>query len=140
MNTAVDIKRDPLQDFKDKLAQKVREDIASLLPEDVVSELVKKAVQEQFFTPRRKNVGNEYSPRWEEDPSWFVEAVAEQAEPILKAAVEAYIEANRGVIDDAAAQYLTPQNLTVLAVGRLSTDIGVALANLADAIRSGRAF
>lgn len=123
---------DPMAEFKAKLGERVREDIRNLLPEDAVSALVQEAVRETFFKPRRIDEG--YG-RFKETPSWFVEEVAEVAKPLLQKAVGEYVAANKATIETALAAYLSPQNLTLLAVGSLSSDIRAALSDLANAVR-----
>lgn len=126
---------DPMAEFKAKLEAKVREDIAELLPETAVAELVKKAVEDVFFAPRVEveNRGS-YHERRIEKPSWFIEAVAKEAKPLLDAAVNKFVAEHQVEIDKAVAEYLTPQNLTVLAVGSLSREISIALGNLNESI------
>ena len=126
----------PLEVFREKLQKRVREDIADLLPEDAVASLVQKAVEDTFFKTRRRNDGSEYNPRWVESPSWFVEAVAKEAKPILERTVAAYIKEHEAEVQKAVSEYLTPQNLTVLAVGTLSANISAALYSLAQTIQN----
>src|SRR3990167_8937425 len=107
---------DPMGAFREKLEQRVREDIANLLPDDAVNDLVKRAVEDVFFKPRKVNEGTGYSPNWVERPSWFVEAVSKEAAPILKATIAEFVKTHEAEIKQAVEQYLSPQNLTVLAV------------------------
>jgi len=83
-----DVKRDPMEDFKSRVREKLKADIGSMMPDDVLAALVQQAAHSMFFEKRRKNVGSDYHPLYEEMPSWFEEAVAKEVEPLIRQAVQ----------------------------------------------------
>lgn len=138
MTTDVTKPGNPMEEFKAKLAEKVRENIAGLLPEDAVNELVQEAVRETFFKERVIEYNNYHGNKM--GPSWFVSAVRDAAKPILEKAVADFMakpEA-RVAIQTALNEYLSPKNLTLIAVGALGSDIRMALDDLARAVQAGR--
>ena len=140
---AITSQGDPLNEFREKLKTKIREDIALMLPDEVVEQMVRQTVEEEFFKPNRINKGTEYNPRWEEAPSWFMEVVAKEAKPILEQAVKDFVEENRPVIDKALSAYLTSETLTLLAIKGIANEMSSEINSLTRTIseiasRSGR--
>lgn len=106
--------KSPMAEFQERVMEKLREDIGAMLPPEVLTEMVRRAVEEQFFKPRivDTNPGS-YSNRKVEKPSWFVQTVTEVAEPLLKQMVTEYVEKNRGVIEQGIRAFLDDQKLLV---------------------------
>lgn len=137
----IDRPRDPMQEFKEKLIAQVRDNIRDLLPQEAVQKLIDEAVRQTFFESRPiSNPNRPYNPIVK--PSWFVEAVAKEATPILEMAVKAYVAENKPIIDQALKEFLSGQNLTLLAVGglaeQLREEMNMANYNLMQIMRGGR--
>lgn len=114
--SAVTVPTDPITEFQDKLKQRIRDDIRDLLPDSAVAGLVEKAVNEEFFQPRR--VDEDYG-RWRMEPSWFVTEIRKAAEPIIRAEVSRFIAENPAAIEKVIAEFLDTNKLTVTATGVL---------------------
>lgn len=115
----------PMEDFQNKLKQKVREDIANLLPEEAVSALVKKAIEEEFFSREKENVGTSYHPQWQDKPSAFVREVVNAARPMLEAEIKKCVDEKKDLIAQEIAKFVEAQNLTLL----IAAAIGQAMSN-----------
>lgn len=107
--------KNPMEEFKDKISSKIREDIAGLIPEDVIKQLIERAVEEQFFKPRIENDPyNHYNKK--EKPSWFVELVVKHSEEYIKEEIKRYAEENKEVIKMAMHSFLQENNLLLIAM------------------------
>ncbi len=76
----------PMETFMERVKAKLRDDIGSLLPDEAVSEMVQRAVDEEFFKPRLvpKPGRSTYSNDTIEKPSQFQEMVLEAVTPIIQ--------------------------------------------------------
>jgi hypothetical protein len=110
-----------LREFQERVVNKLREDIAGMLPDAVLSQLVSKAVDEQFFKPRKILNPNSGWGRTEyiDAPSWFVGEVAKLAEPLIKEQVEQYVEREKETIKKAIDEFLSQQNLLLLTIAAM---------------------
>jgi len=106
----------PMQEFRTKLGEKVRADIANLLPEPVIAQLVEEAVKESFFEPQKVTTASGYTRT---EPSWFNQAVAEAAKPMMEAAVEKFVKENQAKMQEQIDLYVSDQNLTLLAAAAI---------------------
>lgn len=108
--TTVDIKRDPMKEFQDKVTEKLRDNIRDMLPQDVLDTLVNRAVDETFFKDRviTGRYGND-----DRKPSWFVEQVTRSAQGYIEAEVNKFIDERKDVIDKALSEFLSENKLTV---------------------------
>jgi hypothetical protein len=113
MNDIV-VKTNPMEEFQNKLKEKVRSDIASLLPEEAITELVKKAIEEEFFKRQSINEGSGSWPKWVEKPSLFVQEVIKASEPIMKEEIRKAVEQQRPLLEEGIKQYLAENNLTII--------------------------
>jgi hypothetical protein len=116
MSGEVAVTGNAMQDFQTKLVERLRKDIGELLPEQVLEDLIKKAVTDEFFKTR---IIEEGWNRRREEPSWFVQAVTEAAKPMLEKQVKKFVKENEEVLQKALADFLTPQNLLLLAMQQM---------------------
>lgn len=128
--------RNPMAEFQERVLSELKTKIGEMLPDEALQELVKRAVEEQFFTPRKViNPNGMYSrPEFIEKPSWFVEEVAKSAEPVIKKLVEEYVEQNKMEIEKAVKQFLEAQNLLLLTFAALRMQMFPDIAACAEAI------
>ncbi len=76
----------PMETFLERVKSKLRDDIGSLLPDEAVSDMVKKVVNEEFFTKKMVDDptdNDRYNKRKIEKPSAFQEAVITAMKPII---------------------------------------------------------
>lgn len=111
-------RQDPMADFQQKLQQRVREDIRELLPADAVAALVQKAVEKEFFEPRR--IPQRYGSD-EIQPSWFVAEVVKAAQPVIAEAVKKCIADNPACVERAIAEFLDQNRLAVVATQHMTS-------------------
>ena len=116
MNAVVEHK-DPMQTFQDKVVKKLRTDIGEMLPDDALAKLAQRAVDEHFFKERANK--DSYGHVREREPSWFVEEVAKIADPLIKKAVAQWVADHEDQIEKAVVDYLSEQNLTLVAVAAM---------------------
>ena len=103
-----------LQEFKDRVRDKLKNDIGSLMPDEVLQTLVQSAIRELFFdrVPEvRDNWGNVKVP---EKQSWFMEAVREEIMPILQREVRSCIEDRKQEIADRVREFMGDKELSVM--------------------------
>lgn len=128
---------DPMKDFQDKLQARVRDDIRELLPQDAVAGLVKKAVEDVFFTPRK-----EKEPGWNgreiTRPSWFVEAVTEAAKPIIKEAVEQFVAKHPLKVEQVLKDFLDENKLAVATAKYTNELLAAMIGSLQQAMSQHR--
>src|SRR6185503_16902543 len=120
MNEVISTNKDPAQDFKDRVAAKLKDDIGGLMPDDVLQAMTARAMEEMLFAPRTKTTGSEYHRRTEAIPSWFVEAVTEAAKPLLLEMAKEYVEKFKPQIKEQIAEALKSHNVVVLAVATMT--------------------
>lgn len=106
----------PMEDFKQRVLDKLKNDIGSLMPDAVLAGLVQQAVKDTFFTERTipKPDRGGYSTETIKAPSWFMQEVTTQIEPKLKDAVKLYVETNRDMIDATIRQAMSQDKLMFL--------------------------
>lgn len=114
MGNEIATNKNPMEEFQDRVKDKLKADIGSMLPDEVLSQLTQRAVDEQFFKEREVVTGG-WNSRTEKRPSWFVEEVAKIAEPIIRQHIEHFIETHKQDIEAAIEQYISEQNLTLTA-------------------------
>ena len=132
MSNDIDKAKDPMQQFRDRVKEKLKEDIADLLPDDVLAGMVEQAINEEFFKERvtRNNYGSETG----REPSWFVQEVVKIATPIIKRAINDYLENHRDIIDKALQDFLTEQNLAAMMFTSLRTATQQDMQNFVNTI------
>lgn len=137
MSQSVASNIDPMKEFQDKLKQRVRDDIRDLLPDDAVAGLIKKAVEDMFFTPRI-----ETEPGWNgrtvQKPSWFVEAVSVAAKPIIEAAVKRVVDEHPAEVSMVIAEFLDSNKLTVQTTSILTSMLSGAIHDLIVQLQRSR--
>lgn len=116
----------PMQDFQDKLKARVRDDIRDLMPEGAVEALVKKAIEDVFFTPRVTHEGG-YNSRRVESPSWFIEAVTKAATPMIDEAVKRCVERNPAAVTKVIEDFIDSNRLAVATTKYLNGMLSDAL-------------
>lgn len=116
MNNELSASKNPMDEFRERVTEKLKHDIGEMLPDEVLQQLAQRAVDEQFFKEREvvTNVGG-WNSKTEKRPSWFVEEVAKIAEPIIRSHIEQFIEAHKADIEAAIDKYISEQNLTLTA-------------------------
>jgi hypothetical protein len=120
-----------MDDFRDRVTEKLKKDIGEMLPDEVLQQLTQRAVDEQFFKERR--IPRQYAPD-EVKPSWFVEEVAKIAEPIIKDAIQKFVDAHTGDIEAAIEQYISKQNLTLTASAMIGSQMSSHMSYQIDQI------
>ncbi len=107
---------DPMKEFRERVAAKLRDDIGAMLPDEALEEMVRVAVRDQFFKPI---IITDTYKRDEIKPSWFVTEVTKVAEPIIKKTIEQYVATHHEVIEKAVAEFLSDKHLAMLAFAAL---------------------
>lgn len=108
----------PLEDFKQKVLEKLKADIGSLMPDEVLQGLVQQALQQSLFDPvkvRDNERSSTYSEQFKMVPSWFMQAIAEQAKPLLAKHIEAFVESHQADLEEAFTKFTADQNLMLMA-------------------------
>lgn len=111
--------KDAMREFQDRVVEDLKGKMGEMLPDEALKELVKRAVEEQFFKPRIESDDDSWSPRKVEKPSWFVAEVTKQAAPHIQQLIKEHVEANKEDIQKAVAQFLETQNLLLLTFAAL---------------------
>lgn len=83
----------PMQTFQERVKEKLRDTIADLLPDEALQELVKRVIDEEFFTKRRIP-GQGWGAQDIIKPSQFQEMVLEAAKPIIQDLVKQTLRDN----------------------------------------------
>lgn len=131
-------KVDPMEDFKVKLQERVRNDIRDLLPEDAVAALVQKAIEEEFFKPRK--IECDSFGRSKEAPSWFVSEVVKAAEPMMRQAVSDAIAAHPDMIDKVVRAWADTNKLTIMATERMTGMLGTLISDMSMKLQQQRGY
>ena len=127
----VAIPSDPMKEFREKVAKKLREDIGSMLPDAALTDMVQRAVEEQFFKTRT------VKEQWGPDkiiPSWFVEEVAKSAEPIIRELVQLYVKTHQDTIKQAIDEFLDEKYIAFVAFAALRSSTSEDFMMMADQI------
>lgn len=119
-----------MNEFRTKVIDKVKADIADLLPPEAVGDLVDQAVRVVFFEPRVVDHGKYGSPDTM-GPSWFEEAVAKQAKPILEEWVTAFVSDRQDDIKRAFDRFLEDQNLSLMMCAAMASHLVPLIADAA---------
>lgn len=133
MGNEIATNKNPMEEFQDRVKDKLKADIGSMLPDEVLQQLTQRAVDEQFFKERRQPNPRGYGsdvPR----PSWFVEEVAKIAEPIIRQHIEHFIETHKQDIEAAIEQYISEQNLTLTASTMIASQMSSYMYSNVDMI------
>ncbi len=108
---------DPMVQFQADLTKRIREDIKDLLPEGALLELVKKAVEQEFFQPKIKK--DQYGRVEAAEPSWFVKEVVKRAEPLMIRLVTDTFAEHDELIEKVIKNFLDENKLTILITHQL---------------------
>lgn len=130
MGEAIATNDQAMREFQEKLIEKLRTDIAGMLPDAVLAQMVQKAIEEQFFKPRKMSSGSGYSATVIDAPSWFVEEAAKEAKPLIALLVKESVDERKEEITKAIKEYLEPQNLTIIVYAAIRAEMGYALQQL----------
>lgn len=86
MSTDIAKPKSPMEEFQDNLKKSLRDDIARMLPEAALADMIKRVVEEEFFTKRHVPAPNRgsYSNETVEVPSAFQAMVVKAATPIIE--------------------------------------------------------
>lgn len=132
MGTDVDVQRDPMEDFRHRVKEKLKADIGEMMPDAALNELVRRAVDETFFQPRV--VKDSYGRIESSKPGWFVEEVTKVASPMLAAAVNKYVNDNEETIKKAIVEFTTQQNLMLLTIAAMRSGMLQDISTIADEV------
>jgi hypothetical protein len=127
----VTVSNDPMKEFRERVAAKLREDIGAMLPDEALAAMVQQAVRDQFFKPRTIKDGH-FHERIE--PSWFVAEVTKSAEPVIKAIIEAYVKENHDVIEKAVKEFLDEKYMAFVAFAALRVSTNEDFMTMANEI------
>ena len=103
MNDIAKVEANPIKEFQEKIAAKVREDVAGMLPEEAIAQLAGQAIKDIFFEPRTIKIKDPHQS-WGDRmidkhiPSYFNEAIAEAAKPLVKEMAEKLVKQHKKVI------------------------------------------
>jgi uncharacterized membrane protein YheB (UPF0754 family) len=111
-STSVATTQNVSRSFEEAIKDRLRKDIGELLPDQVLAELVKKAVQDLFFTERVENKGS-YNER--RQPSWFVEEAGKLIKAQLGEAITAYMTEHKEQLGRVLADHLRDNIHKILA-------------------------
>jgi hypothetical protein len=116
MTAELTTQQNPMEDFKQRVLEKLKTDIGSLMPDEVLSSLVQQAVKDQFFKKRTipKPGRSTYSTETVESLSWFQEEISRQVEPILKTEIAVYVNDNQHFITAAIKEFLDKEKMTAV--------------------------
>ena len=118
-----------MREFHERVIEKLRKDIGEMLPDSVLQQMVAKAVGDNFFKPIPE-VRDRYGHITEQSrASWFAQAVAEQAKPIIEQAVKDLLERERESIKKAIDDFLSQQNLLLITIGILQAQTSFDIQN-----------
>lgn len=110
----------PQQLFESKIKDRIRESIGDLLPDEVLAEMMKKAMQEMFFT-RKEDQPDRYSPKVIK-PSWFEDAVHSSLKSHVEDHLKRWLAENGAELTKVIQEYLvqnSPQIIAAFFVGVL---------------------
>ena len=96
----------PQQSFEEKVKSRMRENIGDLMPDEVLADMVKKAMNEMFFTRREKKADG-WGGRTKVLPSWFEDEVSTQLKKQVLEEVRVAVEAKRAELHDVAVKLVT---------------------------------
>ena len=76
----------PMETFMERVKGKLRDDIGNMLPDEVVAQMVKRVIEDEFFTAKRVPAPGRstYSTETIEVPTEFQKMVVEAAKPIIE--------------------------------------------------------
>ena len=116
--------KNQMDEFRERVTEKLKHDIGEMLPDNVLEQLTQRAVDEQFFKEREVVVNpGSWSSKTEKRPSWFVEEVGKIAEPIIREAIEKFIDKHIDDIESAINKYVSEQNLTITASAMVASQM-----------------
>ena len=133
MSTDIATNQNPMDQFRERVTEKLKRDIGEMLPDDVLQQLTQRAVDEQFFTERRAPNPRGYGSDVFKPP-WFVDEVAKVAEPIIRESVQKFIDERTADIEAGVQKFLSDQNLTLLTVGMLTQQMNANMYASVDQI------
>jgi hypothetical protein len=120
----------PMQTFEEKVKSRLKETIADMLPDEALAALVQRAVDEQFFKPRKTGAGTYHDP-YKDAPGWFVEEVARLAKPVITQYVQKAFEDNKPAIESAIKAFVAEQNLALLMTTAITQNMSQMLLDTA---------
>jgi hypothetical protein len=110
---------DAMAAFYEKLADRLRSEVAALLPEDTLQAMVARTVEEEFFkpqkvrNPKRRGGWNDPEPEFIDAPSKFAAMVLEAAMPLVKELVREQVEKESASFEYAIDEQLAPQSIAL---------------------------
>lgn len=96
----------PQQSFEEKVKDRLRENIGDLMPDEILQDMVKKAMQEMFFT-RRDKKGDGWGARTEVFPSWFEDEVSTRLKERVLEEAKMAIEAKRPELQEIISKLIS---------------------------------
>lgn len=82
----------PMQDFEQKVKERLAKDIGNLIPDEALKNLVERSVEETFFKTRTVAKTNGYGTQ--EIPSAFQQEVGKLVQPSFEKAVKKWMKDN----------------------------------------------
>lgn len=136
---------DPMKTFQERVLNKVRTDIADMLPEEAIKSMFDQAIQSIFFKeipPKTDSYGRISTPA---QPSWFVQEVTRQAEPLLKAHIAERMKEFEPQIQQAVKDFIKTESIAIIIGGTMSQvahrqafqDLDQLAGNIARHIKQG---
>lgn len=130
------VSKDPAQAFQDRILEKLRSDIGELMPPEVLRELFKRATEEAFFKPRtimEPRTETWRDPQTKTVPPWFVEEALKMGEPLVKQAIQEFLEENKDRLREEVKKFCSQEKLLLLAVAEMRTWVASDIAEFAKA-------
>jgi hypothetical protein len=100
------------QSFQEKIGDRLRSDIGDLIPDDALAEMVNKAINDMFFTPKEGNPGGYHSAKL---PSWFQDEVEKVLHSEMQKHIKKWVHANEYEIESAVKESMTSASGDILA-------------------------
>lgn len=122
----------PMQQFQERVLEKLKADIGSLLPEEAMKSLIDRAVDESFF--KNRETKDSYGKIVSSHPSWFVQEVAKIMKPKMEEAAKQFIEENREKLEEAFIKFSSDQNLLLLTMGAMQAQFSNNIYELAGQV------
>lgn len=111
---------DPMKTFQERVLNKVRTDIADMLPEEAIKSMFDQAIQSIFFKEIPARTDSYGRVDKAAQPSWFVQEIVKQAEPLLKAHIESRMKEFEPQIQQAVKDFIKAENIAIIIGGTMS--------------------
>ena len=88
MSTELAENMTPQEQFQNNIKDRLQKDIGDLIPDEVLKGMVEKSIKEMFFTRKMDKAGSDWSPKWQENASWFEAEVFDRFKILIEIEVD----------------------------------------------------